>query len=349
MKIRNSFLLALIAIFLVLNVYLFLRHGSMTKPIPYKPQAELPGIKNEEVAPAFVLKDLEGISHSTDELKGKITLLIFREIKDEKSFLEAYYYKLLLGKYRDKGFVVWIISTAKDSLAVKDVAKVYSPILVLKDKDGEITKKYCNKEIEGFRAFIIDRDGIVKFRDYNLPNILVRMTVDRFVLNEEKLLGEDEFVKGQNLPSLEYYDVKDNSIKKLADFVGKPILLTLFSANCPTCREHKRLLLMQSAYEEYGPKGLRVVLVYGKDNPLSIIRDYVQKAKLSYDVGVRKVEPEESDSYYKNYDLEVDPKSIIVTSDGKVIFIEDLKDTQENISKAIDELFKDNKLRKKNK
>jgi peroxiredoxin len=266
MKIKNSVLVILIVIFLILNIYLFVRYRTMRKPIPYKPQTELPGIKNGGLAPSFSLKSLQGVPHSTDELKGKVALLIFCEIKDEKSLLEAYYYKLLLGKYSNKGLVVWIISTAKDELIAKDAAEIYSPILILKDGDGKVTKKYCDKISSHFRVFIVDKDGIIKFRDYNVPNIFMRIMVEKHLLAEGQTLGEDEFVKGNNFPSLEYCDVKDNGIKKLENFKGKPILLTLFSANCPTCREHKRLALMQSVYQEYGPRGLKVVLVYVKYN-----------------------------------------------------------------------------------
>ena len=102
MKAKNSILIVLILTLLILNVYLFVRRQSAGKPKAYKSAKELPGIKTEEVAPEFTLKDLQGKIHTTEELKGKNTILIFRNIEDEKSFLEAYYYKLLLGKYKDR-------------------------------------------------------------------------------------------------------------------------------------------------------------------------------------------------------------------------------------------------------
>ena len=341
MKIKNSILVILIIVFLILNIYLFVRYQIKRKQMIYRPQTHLTGLKYGEVAPSFTLKDLQGKPHSTDELENKIALLIFCNIEDEKSLLETYYYKLLLGKYKDRGFVVWIISNAKEKLVAKDVNKTYFPILILEDENGKVVKKYCDKKTGHFQVFIVDKEGIIKFRDYNVANLTMRMMVEKFLLAGEKALGEDEFVKDKFLPSLEYYDIRDNNIKKLEELKGRPILLTLFSANCPTCKDHRRLALMRWAYQEYSPKGLKVVLVYGRDNPPSIIRDYAQRAGLSFDVGIRKVKPDKLDDYYQSYDLKVDPKSIIINSEGKVVFVEVQKDNQESIEKKLEDLFRE--------
>lgn len=339
MKIKNSVLVVLIAVLLILNIVFFVRYQIKKRQIAYQPNVKLTGLKVGEIAPAFVLKDLQGKEHSADELKGKTALLIFCNIEDEKSLLEAYYYKLLLGKYQDKGLLVWIVSNAKNNLVAKDLDRAYAPILVLKDEDGKITKEYCDKKVGKFQAFIIGADGAVKFRDYDLPNVAAKMMIEKFLLTGEKTVSKNEFVINENLPFFEYYDVKKDSVRKLGDFIGKPVFLTLFSANCPICKEHRRLILMQEAYQKYGPKGLEVILVYGKDNPLDIIRDYAIKNKLSFDVGVRKIELDNIGDYYQSYDLEVDPKSIIINSEGKVAFVEGAKDSEENMKKALEGLF----------
>ena len=339
MKIKNSFLMVLIVVLLILNIVFFVRYQIKKKQIAYRPDVKLTGLKVGEVAPAFVLKDLQGKEHNTEELKGKTALLIFCNIENEKSLLETYYYKLLLGKYQDKGLLVWIVSNAKNNLIAKDLDRAYAPILVLKDEDGKITKKYCDKRVGKFQAFIVGADRVVKFRDYDLPNVAVKMMIEKFLLAGEKTVSKNEFVVNENLPFFEYYDVKKDSIRKLGDFIGKPVFLTLFSANCPICKEHKRLALMQETYQKYSPNGLKVILIYGKDNPLDIIRDYATKNKLYFDVGVRKIEPDKIGDYYQSYDLEVDPKSIIINSEGKVVFVEGTKDNEENMKKVLEDLF----------
>jgi peroxiredoxin len=353
MKTKNSILIILIIIFLILNIFLFVRHQMIRERQNYTPPtelpAEIPGLQCGETAPAFTIKDLEGKPHSTDELKNKIAFLIFCEIKDEKSLMEAYYYKLLLGKYKGKGLVLWLISDAKDYLLPEDLAKIYSPILVLKDEDGKVTKAYCDKRIYRFQVYIVDRDGVIRFKGDALLNLLAKLAVEKFVLAKGEVCNKhEEFVNGANLPPFQYYDVKDGTIKKSQDLIGKSIFLTLYSANCPTCEEHRRLALMRSIYEKYSPQGLKVILLYGKDNPSNIIGDYVRKNKLPFDVGIREVRPEMVDDYYDNYDLEVDPKSIVINSKGKVVFVEGLKDkdTEEAIQKVIEDLFTESHLRK---
>lgn len=344
MKIKNSVLVILIITFLILNVFLFVRHQTISKEHTYKPPTQLPGLKVGDLAPSFSLKDLKGKLHSSDELKDKIALLIFCEIKDEKSLLEAYYYKLLLGKYKDRGLVAWIISNPIDTSAPKNLDQVYSPLLILEDKDSKVTKAYCDKRSGRFQAYLLDKDERIRFRDYNLPNLLTRLTVEKFVSAKEETLTKDEFTNGASLPPLQYYDLKARLTKRFQNFPGRPILLTLFSANCPTCREHRRLAFLRSIYDRYNPKGLKVILLYGKDNPSSIIGDYVQENKLPFDIGIIRVKPDMSDDYYENYDLKVDPKSIVIDSKGKVIFVEGPKETEELIRKELENLFK--KVRK---
>jgi hypothetical protein len=82
---------------------------------------------------------------------------------------------------------------------------------------------------------------------------------------------------------------------------------------------------------------------------LSIIRSYIEKAELSFDVGIRKVETNKLDDYYRKYDLKVDPKSIIINSEGKILFVEGLKDEQESIQKELEGLFGNSHLEKKTK
>jgi len=341
MKIKNSVLVVLIVVLLILNIFFFVRYLIKKKQMAYRPDVKLTGLAVGEIAPAFTLKELQGKERSLDELKGKIALLLFCDIENEKSLLEAYYYKLLLGKYRDKGFVVWIVSNAKNETTTKDLDKAYAPVLILKDEAGKTTRKYCDKRIGKFQVFIVDRDGRIRFRDYDVPNLLARMMVEKYLPSEERTSGKDEFALGSNFPFLEYYDVKDDSARNLKSFVGKPILLTLFSANCPTCKEHGRLSVMRSAYEQYRSQGLEVILVYGRDNPPGIIKDYTGKAKLSFNVGVRKVESDKLEDYYQSYDLGVDPKSIIIDARGRVRFVENSKSSQETIQENLENLFKE--------
>jgi hypothetical protein len=86
-----------------------------------------------------------------------------------------------------------------------------------------------------------------------------------------------------------------------------------------------------------------------KDNPSSIIRSYIEKTELSFDVGIRKVETNKLDDYYRKYDLKVDPKSIIIDSEGKIVFAEGLEDEQESIEKELEGLFGNSRLKKKTK
>jgi peroxiredoxin len=345
MKTKNSVLIILIVLFLILNVFIFFRRQIIRKRPPSTPPTELPGLeylKDGETASSFTLKDLEGRPHSTDELKNKVAFLIFSQIKDEKSLEGAYYYKILLGKYRDKGLVIWLISDAQNELLPEDLDKIYAPILILKDEDGKVTKAYCGKRTYLFQGYLVDREGMIRYKAYDLTNLLAKLVVEKLVLaNEEVFNKSEEFVKGANLPSLQYYDVKSGAIKRSQDLIGQPILLTLYSANCPTCEEHRRLAWMRSVYEKYGPPGLKVILLYGKDNLSNIIGDYVRENKIPFDVGIREVKPEMADDYYDNYDLEVDPKSIIVNSKGEIVFVEGVKekDAEETIQKAIEDLF----------
>jgi len=120
-------------------------------------------LKEGEIPPDFTLKDLRGKTHSLSQAKGKITVIIYWRVSQERSLSALKELKMLFEKLSDQPLE--ILAVTKDTGELSEIKKLKKsleiPFPILLDSDAAV--------YSGFGVFVfpstalIDRKGIYRF------------------------------------------------------------------------------------------------------------------------------------------------------------------------------------------
>jgi len=114
-------------------------------------------------APAFTLKDLDGIAKKLQNLKGKLILLNFwatwcHYCRDEMPEME-----MLWEKFKNKDFVIIAVSADKNTRMVREFCQTHDiTFTILLDPKGKVRKMYEVTLLP--MTYIIGRDGKITGR-----------------------------------------------------------------------------------------------------------------------------------------------------------------------------------------
>ena len=115
-----------------------------------------------DVAPSFVLSDIENRTVSLDEFRGKVVLLHFWAPWCNACLSELPVIEKLSGEFKDKGLVVVSVlveerEPQKSIKYIRQIIPLNFPVLV--DREGRVADAY---EVWGVpESFIIGRDGLI--------------------------------------------------------------------------------------------------------------------------------------------------------------------------------------------
>lgn len=139
-----------------------------------------------------------------------------------------------------------------------------------------------------------------------MKNILVflalflSLTLSRLQAQNHKYIDFD-------LPTISTFNIR------LSKIVGeKLVLLTFWTTWCPYCLNE--IPSLNSLYEKYSQKGLEIIAVNIKE-PLNIVKKYVEKNKIKYNVVLDTTG--EVASYYK---IKGVPTNFVIDLKGNIIF-----------------------------
>lgn len=126
--------------------------------------AEMPSIKNGDVAPAFALQRLDGSKvNFPEQYQNQVVLLRFWAdwcpyCHDEMQALEPIY-----QQYREQGLAVLALNVMQEpAVAEKFVKNLGISYEILLDREGEVMRNY---RVMGLPVtYIIDRKGLVRSR-----------------------------------------------------------------------------------------------------------------------------------------------------------------------------------------
>jgi thiol-disulfide isomerase/thioredoxin len=105
----------------------------------------------------------------------------------------------------------------------------------------------------------------------------------------------------------------DSLSRRLADYIGQPVVLNFWASWCVPCKEEMPGL--QRAYDKYGDEGLVVLGVHQTFvDDLDAARDFVNKLALTFP-NVRDETGDVSEGLYQVIGL---PTSVFITSEGDI-------------------------------
>lgn len=127
-----------------------------------------------DIAPDFVLTDLNGTKHQLSDYRGKGVFLNFwgtwcKPCKDEMPYMDNQY-----QVYKNKDVEILAVNIDETKLAVSKFVEQYGltfPVVI--DKGGQVTKRYDIGPIPS--TFLIDKDGkIVKIITGSLTEAMIQ-------------------------------------------------------------------------------------------------------------------------------------------------------------------------------
>jgi len=122
--------------------------------------------------------------------------------------------------------------------------------------------------------------------------------------------------------------------------LNKKTVLTIFTSTCTGCRETSRIRLLTNPARRKSA-GVNIIIIFGKDNNKDEIKKYAllnNWHKLPLTVGIFNLCSEFDQSLYSElYELDADPKSIVLNKKMDIIF----KETMRNTSKVSEQYLMD--------
>ena len=139
-------------------------------------------------------------------------------------------------------------------------------------------------------------------------------------------LLKDTIAPDWNLTTLDSKNIS------LSDYKGHLVLIDFFYKDCPPCR--KAIPVLQSFYQKYENKGLRIIGIDPIDEKDSVVKHFISKVGIPYQVLLDKKEVN------KDYHVSGYPTLYLIDKKGNVIFSNVGFD--ESLEGKLEELIKSN-------
>jgi peroxiredoxin len=201
-----------------------LDHPLQGGPVPATAETAVPGLPAGSVAPVFELPDLDGVSHSLTEFRGKRVLLVFFSSACPHCRRMA---DLLSRDDRsgsDLPTLVFVSMGAADDLRAQ-MEQHGLKDLVLRQKGTEVSSRY---RVNGTpMAYLVDADGTLA------TSLLIGMDAVLSLATGKPVIPAVLPI-GNSAPEFELSDL-DGRTHSLKDFSGRRVLLIFFSPHCGFC------------------------------------------------------------------------------------------------------------------
>lgn len=174
---------------------------------------------------------------------------------------------------------------------------------------------------------IVSRDFNIKYKhaSFDKPTIyeeILRWTYENKDLNDP--VRDEDFRAA--LSRINFFEIKGNKLRSLNDAIFQHrSIVSVFTSTCLSCEESERLRILKE-YATQNPGQAVNVVLFGRGNTIGAIRQYADYNGLLNDnmlIGVidDQTEPSENNDL-GIFDFHVDPRTFILDSQGKLIFIE---------------------------
>lgn len=278
--------------------------------------------------PEITIYSTAGENISLRNLAGNVIIIRFSQFY-RQDLPNLVYLQHLADKYRNQGVsLIFINSLGKhDKDTINKIVNLSSPIV---ENDGSITALFSALPED---VIIIDRDFTIKFKYHRASKALIFNEVMKWAFADQT---KPIYIQGAALErliqKLTFYDVINRKRIRVDQLQEKNTLLTLFTSACTGCEENARIMLLKEIAKNIDQDKVHILILFGKGNNINAIRQYAalnEWNEFPFIVGViedSKDLPQKE--YYEIFQLDTDPRSFIINSEGKLIFAEILKTTK---------------------
>lgn len=344
--VKNNWFYLLVGVFIVVNIIFFINNNlnkkvrassstqqDLSQPILARNPVEDSDFYNRP-CPEISLTSIDGEVIDLKNLIGNVIIIKFSRFY-KRTLPDLLYLEHVAGKFKNLGVSLIFINSLGRHYK-KEIEKICSFISPIVEDQGSIAGLF-NASLED--TIIVDRDFTIKSKYQGLDKRVIYSDVKRWTQDEKN--GSDNFSNedlGTQLKNLVYFDVLEKREKPLFNpTLNKKVIITLFTSICTGCEENNRIQLLKDISSGMNEK-YQTVFLFGIGNNKKNIWQYAllnNWDKFPISIGViDRINPTQLSDYYELFELNVDPRTIILDNSGAVLFQEYLKNTN-----SIDENF----------
>ncbi len=311
----------------------------------------IPELSTQELlnkkAKNFSLLDLKGNLVDTSKLSNKKVLYIFFDPSNTFHKEVLVYAKVLSDKYKSKGLEI-IGVTSRDpekSLKLSEHGRFNFPLIL--DAKKELYNFFFAKECSG-GTVLVGKDGLIKFHSSALLNSeSLRQLVEKEVLG--KINYEFKETEGQKLfqinlkaPKIVLREVNTGKIKDFWSFGEEHLIVTFFSSVCGMCKSGRRIETLKELDRRLKEKGVnaKVILVFSEPFDREDIANWERQIKMPFEKYISEDIFTDEEKYITDDSLKTDPLTILLNTERKVVFVEELGMKDKEILELIEERLK---------
>lgn len=337
--VKNNWFYILAIVFIVFNIFFFINNNLNKKTrASSSTQQDLSQqlmtrnlVENSDFynrpCPELSLTSIDGEVINLKDLIGNVIILKFSRFY-KKDLPNLIFLEHVAGKFKNLGVSLVFINSLGRHYK-KEIEKICSFISPVVEDQGSIAGLF-NASLED--TIIVDRDFTIKSKYQGLDKRVIYSDIKRWTQSEGNSSdnSSNECLETQ-LKKLSYFDVIEKKEKPLFyPTLNKKVIITLFTSICTGCEENNRIQLLKDVSLKMNKK-YKTVFLFGIGNTEKNIRQYAllnNWNKLPISIGViDRNSLVQLDNYYELFDLNVDPRTIILDSSGAVLFQEYLKNT----------------------
>lgn len=282
--------------------------------------------------PEIVLNSIDGETINLNDLVGNVIIIKFSRFY-KKDLSDLVYLDHLSRKYKKAGIsLIFVNSLGKHyGNEISKICSFFSPIVV---DDGSISG-LLNAGMED--TVIVDRNFTIRFMSnmsyiFNKPliyNEVMKWTFEEIQPPQKTSKKELTSILSQ----LSFHNInkgQKTSLNKMR--AGDKVIFTLFTSTCTGCQENQRIQLLKEVSSRLNPEKSKIIFLFGIGNNANSIKQYAfinGWNEFPITVGVMdELKTIQEDDYYKLFEFDTDPRTIILNKKGDVVFAENLKNSK---------------------
>jgi hypothetical protein len=333
---RKYFVLIISFLILSSGILLFIISGRkkfsdgnlVIRQIPLASENEFQHFIYDSEAPDFTLSTFDGQEIKLSDWKGKVIILQFSKfyLRDLPRML---YLDYLAMKFQKDLRLVFINILGKhDSDAINKIIHLSSP--VIEDK-GYLSGIFY---LKGNGIIIIGRDFKIKFSNFYADKRTIHNLVLRYMNRDSKPSSSiSEKQLADLIKKVSFTSWETGATRILGELIkDKNAIINLSVSPCMTCPETKRVYVLKDMSTNIKSQESLILFLFARGNSFESLNDYLLRMELfNYPITVGIINERTlltEKEYLKMFQLDIDPRILILNKKGKIVFLEKLENTK---------------------
>ncbi len=337
-SLKKNWLYILIGILLLLNL-VFESPKINACPLSSESYQDLLNRKIE----GFLAYDLKNNSIDTRKFSGKSTLYIFFNPSNTYHKEILVYAQVLLNKYKRMGLEIIGVIEKDEEKALRLIEKSRFTFPVINDFKREIHNFFHIERCCG-GVVLVGKGRMVKFISNSLLSPEnIRQLVEKEVLGRinyefKEPERRESFKINQLAPRILMRDIENGKVMDFWNFEDEYLIVSFFSNLCSICKSGRRIETLKELDRRLREKGVKakIILVFSEPYDKEDIENWEKQIKMPFDKYISEDIFTDEEKYITDTSLKVDPLTVVLNRERKVVFVEELLTKEREILELIE-------------